>query len=258
MDHPLRTPLLDLFRRGEAPPDVRLLAARGALAPRPQEQLALLVLLLDDPDEAIRRAASETIERIPRDALASFLGRPDAGAELRAFFAARGVEPAETPSEGDPQPLIADAAAADEPGTTDQQGAAKRLVSMTVTERMKAAMRGTREERSLLIRDPNRLVAAAVLSSPKLTESEIEAFAKMANVSEEVLRIIGNTRAWVRKYPIAAGLAHNPKTPVAISLTLLPHLNEHDVKMIGLDRNMPEPVRIAARKLMASAASRRQ
>ena len=63
---------------------------------------------------------------------------------------------------------------------------------MGVAERMKAAMKGTKSERAILIRDPNKLVSAAVLSSPKLTESEVENFAKLANVSEEVLRTIGH------------------------------------------------------------------
>jgi hypothetical protein len=119
---------------------------------------------------------------------------------------------------------------------------------MGVMEKMKVAMRGSREERTVLIRDPNRLVAAAVLSSPKLTENEVEGIAKMANVAEEVLRVIGSSRAWTKKYAITASLVRNPKTPVAISLTLLNRLTERDVKMVASDRNVPEPVRVAARK----------
>ena len=84
------------------------------------------------------------------------------------------------------------------------------------------APRGTREERTVLIRDPNRLVAAAVLSSPKLTENEVEGIARMANVGEEVLRIIGNNRGWMKSYTVAANLVRNPKTPPAISLATWP------------------------------------
>jgi hypothetical protein len=115
-------------------------------------------------------------------------------------------------------------------------------------DRMKLATRGTREQRALLVRDPNRLVAAAVLSSPKLTESEVEQFAKMANVAEDVLRVIGSNRAWTKNYGVVAGLVRNPKTPLAISLTLLQRINARDVKTLAVDRNIPEPLRIAARK----------
>jgi hypothetical protein len=124
---------------------------------------------------------------------------------------------------------------------------------MSVLEKMKAAMRGTREERAILVRDPNRLVAAAVLSSPKLTGPEVEAIAKMANVAEEVLRVIGTNRNWTKSYGVVAGLVRNPKTPVAIALNLLQRVNERDVKLLALDRNIPEPVRMAARKRAANA-----
>jgi hypothetical protein len=109
-------------------------------------------------------------------------------------------------------------------------------------------MKGTREERAILIRDPNKIVAVAVLSSPKLTDSEVETIARMANVSEEVLRIIAHTRAWVKNYPVVLALTKNPKTPVALSMNLLSRLNERDLRMLSSDRNIPDVLRITARK----------
>jgi hypothetical protein len=109
-------------------------------------------------------------------------------------------------------------------------------------------MKGSREERAILIRDPNKLISTAVLSSPKLTDSEVESYAKNAAVSEEVLRIIGNNRGWVKNYLIAAALTKNPKTPLAMSLTLLNRLNDREVKSLSIDRNIPEPLRLAAKK----------
>ena len=92
MDPGYRSPLVDLFLRGAAAPDIRLLAARGLL-PRPvHEQIALLVVLVDDPDPEIAAQANATIARLPREALADFLAT-DVPAELRAFFAARGALP---------------------------------------------------------------------------------------------------------------------------------------------------------------------
>ncbi len=92
MDPGYRSPLVDLFLRGTAAPDIRLLAARGLL-PRPvPEQIALLVVLSDDADPEIAAHANATIARLPREALAGFLAT-DAPPELRAFFAARGALP---------------------------------------------------------------------------------------------------------------------------------------------------------------------
>jgi hypothetical protein len=115
---------------------------------------------------------------------------------------------------------------------------------------MKLAMKGTREQRSVLIRDSNKLVSAAVLSSPKLNESEVEAYTKMGNVSEDVLRIIGQNRAWVKNYGVAMGLCKHPKTPPAISMHLVHRLHEKDLKMLAMDRNAKEGLRLLARKIL--------
>jgi hypothetical protein len=88
-----------------------------------------------------------------------------------------------------------------------------------------------------------------VLSSPKLTEAEVEAFTKMGNVSEDVLRVIGMNRTWLKNYGVVLGLVRNPKTPPAISMHLLHRVSERDVKMLVVDRNVPEVLRLAARKI---------
>jgi hypothetical protein len=161
------------------------------------------------------------------------------------------------PAENAEEPLIAEAESEAQPEDADNEATAQRLSKLSVAERIKRGMLGTREERFILIRDVNRLVAAAVLSSPKMNEADVEAFAKMANVSEDVLRTIGNARAWMRHYPVAAALAMNPKTPIAVSLGLVGRLVERDLKVIMRDRNMQEPIRAAARRMLANADARK-
>lgn len=240
------------------PRDARLLAAQGALTPRAYEQLAILVLLVDDRDRQIRRAADRTLGRIPVEALQAFLARSDVPVGLREFFGDRGVFPAEIPPIESDDPLIdtdsPDAAAAHE---HDRETAVQRIGKMGFSERLKAAMKGSREIRAVLIRDPNRLISTSVLSSPKLSEQEIESFARMASVSEDVLRIIGNHRAWMKNYGILVGLTRNPKTPLAMSMNLMGRLNERDLTMLSADRNVPDPLRIAARRKVIANVSRR-
>ena len=244
MDAGVRSPLIDFFRRGEVAGDVRLLAAQGALAPRAHEQLALLLLLMDDPDPLVARTAAATIDRLPPASVARFLARTDVPPQMREFFAARGIQP-EPGAAPDDEPLVesAEGAEADEKGADPQV-----LSTLPVIDRMKLAMRGTREQRSQLIRDSNKLVAVAVLSSPKLNESEVESFARMANLTEDVLRIIATNRAWVKNYNVVSALTRNPKTPPALAMNFLQRLNERDIKKLALDRNVAEPVRLAARK----------
>jgi len=255
MDPGLRTPLVDFFRRGEVARDVRLLAAQGAFAPRALDQLALLVILKDDADPEVAGAAGQTIERLPRPALEAFIGRSDVPGELRQYFIALGftpggvVEDAEAPLIDTSEPELQPETPAD---GTEETADVKALSSLSIMERMKLATRGTREQRAVLVRDPNRLVASAVLSSPKLTDSEVEQFAKMANVAEDVLRVIGTNRGWTKNYGVVAGLVRNPKTPLAISMNLLQRVNDKDVRLIALDRNIPEPLRLAARKRAAA------
>ena len=272
MESLYRTPLLDCFRRGEVAPDIRMMAAQGLLAPRAHEQLGLLALLSADADPAIRAAAETTIARIPQLDLARFLGRPDVAHEILDFFVRRGIEPvpSEAPAPDDP---MLDAAAlgapagegegesdeetAPEGGDVKRQATFQRLSLLTVSEKIKAAMRGSREERTILIRDPNKLVALAVLSSPKVNDREIESYAKMANVSEDVLRVIGGTRAWTKSYSVIRALAFNPKSPIPVSMALVSRLVEKDVRALSMDRNIAEPVKILARKFLQAGQSRR-
>jgi hypothetical protein len=253
MDPGFRSPLIDFFRRGEVARDVRLMAAQGALAPRAHEQLALLVLLSDDPDPEIARATAATLDALPEAPLRAFLARSDVPDEMRKFFAARGVETAGVAASDTEAPLIDTLAElAEVPTAPDGADAERKLLSsLPVIERMKLAMKGSREQRAQLVRDSNRLVAAAVLSSPKLTESEVEAFTKMGNVSEEVLRTIGMNRSWTKNYGVLAGLCRHPKTPPAMSMQMLHRLNERDLKMISIDRNVPEALRQLGRKILA-------
>ena len=142
-------------------------------------------------------------------------------------------------------PTVAEAEAQDDQTTME------RIAGMNPAQKLQMAMRGTREARAILVRDANRLVAMAVLSSPKISESEVENIAKMTNVSEDILRTIGQTRAWAKNYSIVSALARNSKTPIAVSLNLLSRLMEKDVKALTTDRNVPDVVRLAARKRLA-------
>src|SRR5690349_14299965 len=147
----LSTPMLDFFRRGEVAHDVRMLAAQGSLAPRPVEQLGLLMLLTSDRDIDIRQAAENTLQQLPPRSIADFIARADVPTELREFFIGRGIQPSDTPAPDTEEPLVDNGDAVPElSGDTEEQKAQtfmERLATMTVPEKVKCATKGTREMR---------------------------------------------------------------------------------------------------------------
>jgi hypothetical protein len=252
------SPLLEFFKRGEVARDVRLLAAQGGFAPRADEQLSILVHLLDDPDPEVRSTADDTLNNIPVAALAGFLARPDISLDLREFFADRGIFPDEDVVIDFDKALI-ETGEGDDPDlegledeAMDHESIMQKLQKMTFPQRLKAAVKGSKEIRMILVRDTNKMIAAAAMSSPKMTEQDVEAIAGMGAVSEDVLRMIAHKRAWIKNYKIVLRLCKNAKTPVAISMNLLQRIMEKDLKTMATDRNIPEPLRIAARKKVVS------
>lgn len=252
-------PLLECFIRGDVDPEVSLLAAQGALAPRADEQLAILVYLVTHDETHVASVANQTLASLPVEAIAGLIARNDTSDKVLAFFAARGILPAAVATEDADAPLVDTGEDVEADVVADAEPAKVLILqAMSVPQRLKCAMKGSREQRAVLVRDPNRMIAAAVLSSPKLALTEVEAFARMANVSEDVLRTIAMNRGWMRKLAVAAALVKNPKTPAAISLHLLPRIPQRDVKNLSIDRNVPEALRLNAKKMLQRQQDRQK
>jgi hypothetical protein len=126
----------------------------------------------------------------------------------------------------------------------------QKISKMTPSEKIKTALTGNMEERLLLIRDSNKLVARAVLGSPKLTDQEIENIASMKNVTEEILRLISMNRKFMRTYAVVRQLINNPRTPIDVGMSLLHRINDRDLKGLMLNKNISEVVRGMALKMM--------
>jgi len=141
---------------------------------------------------------------------------------------------------------LAEAAAEAEPDPVKRETLTQKLTHMNVVQRLTLALKGGREERSLLIRDTNKLVQKCVLQSPRLTDTEVELFASMANLSQEILRTISLNRVFMKSYAIAKNLVKNPKTPIDVSMHLLPRLTPGDLAKLTTSKNIPETLVKAA------------
>jgi len=132
----------------------------------------------------------------------------------------------------------------------------QRISKMNVGQRIKLGFIGSREERAILIRDTARVVQNAVLSSPKLTDPEVEVFAAAKNLQENVFREVARQRRFLKLYPVVRNLVNNPKCPLDISLTLIKTLMVNDLKSLRHNKNVPDTIRKVAAKLYQEKASR--
>src|SRR3984885_3228635 len=138
-----------------------------------------------------------------------------------------------------------------EPSTDEQRGSAlQKIAKLDIKGRIQLAMKGTKEERSLLIRDGTKIVALAVLESPKITDSEVEKFANQKNVLEAVLRGMTLKRRFIKQYAILRNLTFNPRTPIDVSLGLIKHLLTADLRNLSGNKEVSDTVRKMATRML--------
>lgn len=149
---------------------------------------------------------------------------------------------------------LAEVAEEAEPDPVRRQTLLQQVSKMNVSQRVQFAMKGSGEARRALIRDSNKVVQRAVLQSPRLTDQEVEAYANMANLTDEILRLIANNRNFRKNYTVVRNLMNNPKTPIDVTLHMLLMLNAVDLKKLTTNKNVPETLRTTALKLQRTRA----
>jgi hypothetical protein len=273
---------VDLIREGTAPEIIRRKGAEGNLPVALAERIEVLTILCGDREEGIRQRALETLRGWNPQELQHLLADPatppavldfaanqlasgqaelleallensSLPAGLREEIGARllaaiqeSTEAATPPAPAQPE-APAKAKATEE--STERETLIQKIERMSAVEKIKAAFTGNQEMRMILIRDPNKVVARAVLQSAKLSDTEIEGYAAAKNVSEEVLRLIGTNRVFKKNYGVIRALINNPRAPIDVTLPLMDFLNERDLKFLTLNRNIPDVIRRMAIKM---------
>jgi hypothetical protein len=126
-----------------------------------------------------------------------------------------------------------------------------RVGKMSIMEKMKLARFGNTDARALLVRDRNKLVASAAIRNPKIGDAEIEGYARSRQLSDEVIRIISNNKQWTRNYAVKRGLVMNPKCPQGTAIKFLNFLTDRDLGALMRSRDVPGPISVQARRLLA-------
>jgi len=122
----------------------------------------------------------------------------------------------------------------------------QKIQSMNVSEKLDLARKGSKEARTILMRDSNKQVQLAIINSPKITDSEVVLIAGNRQINEEVLRVIASKREWLKNYQIRLALVHNPKTPLAIALKNLSYLTQRDIALLSKSKSVPRALVISA------------
>ena len=125
-----------------------------------------------------------------------------------------------------------------------------RILTMSIAEKLKLALRGNKDARAILIRDSSKLIRRFVMQNPRLSDAEVIAIARNRSSDDELLRVIVERREWMRNYQVRLALVTNPKTPLAVALRQLPTLGERDLRMLAKSRNVPQTVVAQARRLV--------
>lgn len=143
------------------------------------------------------------------------------------------------------------------PPVERRDSALQKISRLDIKGRIALAMRGSKEERSILIRDGTKLVALAVLDSPKVTDGEVEGFAQQKNVLEAVLRTIPLKRKFAKNYSIMRNLVYNPRTPLDLSLTLVKNMLVSDLKNLSGNKEVSETIRKVALRMFKQKMEKR-
>jgi len=122
--------------------------------------------------------------------------------------------------------------------------------TLTMPQLVKLAMVGNMEVRRILIKDPRRTVAMAVLSNGGITPREIAALAGNPVTAQDVVEHIANNRTLSKNYIVKFALAMNPKTPVKLAMRFVEVLRRSDLKKLVENKNVSPLLRNMAKKRM--------
>ncbi len=240
--------------------------------------LSVLVTMLYDGDEADRKVASRALDHAPHEEVARLLSDPDLPSEVMDFFVERCRSKGgwmnallKNPSlpgalrdllEGHPaggsgsvegETTTSSKELSNEGVTEGEEGElplTQKIQMMTVSDKIKAALTGGKEVRTLLLKSTNRQIFMSVLENPGIKESEIEMLTKNTSTNVDILRAIAKNREWSANKTIVKNLVLNSKTPVQIALRFLPRMTMKELEYIDKSKNLPSALRLNARKLL--------
>jgi hypothetical protein len=266
--------------RQDTPKETKLRAARGELSVADADLGGVLFFLGHDPDPDVRSAAIKRLRELPEAQVVDLIGssathpkvldmvarlhypkqavvtqllvHPGTAEQTLAFLLEKGggdvAEPPAVRAEAEAEPP-------EESEETDEESEEfkskyKLSLEMGISEKIKMALTGDKEWRTLLIKDANKLVSGAVVKNPRITEPEVLTIAKSAIQNDEIMRVICHNKEWVKNYAIRKALVQNCKTPLPVALRFLATMTEKDTAALAKSKNVSSVISNQARRLL--------
>lgn len=271
------------YVRGDAPKEERLKAARGEIPFSANDQGTLLLFLSLDADPEVKASAVKSLREMPDDLLTlltdspethpkvldllarihsgnrgiieNIIANPSVEARTLEFLAAKEVSANPLPAETSRDPAGPADPEKEKPEDEKKEGLSKFQLCqrLNVAGKIKYAILGDKEWRSLLIKDTNKVVSCAVIKNPRITEPEILAIAKSKVPHDEILRLICKNREWTKLYNVRKALVENYKTPLPDALRFLPSLSQRDLSTLAKNKNVVSVISQQARRLLVKS-----
>ena len=255
------------YVKPDAPAEEKMKVISGGVAATLLERATLLLFLCCDKNQQIKSAALAEIKGLPQSAVAEISASPEAHPRLKQLLAK--VHPAPVlplgsssdrsgSEQGEPEEEVAEEEAAEEEVVEEEvveeneefRSKYQQAQTMGVGAKIKMALTGDKEWRTLLIRDSNKLVNGAVVKNPRITEPEVLTISKSVIQNEEILRVICHNKEWVKNYEIRKALVLNNKTPLPVALKFMGFLTEKDLASMAKSKNVSSVLTNQAKRML--------
>lgn len=253
-----------MYIKPDAPLEEKMKVVNSGVTASSGERVTLLFFLCHDKDQVVKSAALAEMKELPLPLVAEISASPDTHPRLRELLAklypvaslgetpAAAEEAGENPAEPEKMPEEETEEETEEAYQSKYQMAQ----AMGVGDKIKMALTGDKEWRSLLIKDSNKLVNGAVVKNPRITEPEILAISKSVIQNEEILRVICHNKEWIKNYEIRKALVLNTKTPLPVALRFMGFLTEKDLSGMAKSKNISSVLANQARRVLSGKKKR--
>jgi hypothetical protein len=260
------SPAVAAYVRPGTSPEARMAGCTAAESMAVADRMMLLFCLSKDADPEIRAAALSSLEEVPAEVISEYKGCPHPHPlvlDVLGLLSQKNPESAqalETPLaaddelEGEPDESVLDAVTEEEAPINEEDeeflSKYKTAQLMGIGEKIKMALSGDKEWRSILVKDANKLVSGSVIKNPRITEGEILTLIKAGIQNDEIMRLICANKEWIKSYKIRKALVENNRTPVQNAMRYLGTMGEKDLAYLAKSKNISSVISTMAKRLL--------